>query len=226
MKRWLFALMWILGSSVALGADLSGTWLAKGLDSSGAVKTVTLLLTVDGATITGTLEGVQDVMNLTGTLMGDSGEGTVTNSSGTAYFKFIVATDTLNLTLANLDANGKPLLEAGVLFALKRPEGPKAAVSFQVAGFGTPPSAAAPTDPLLGAWITSGLRLELSGKDGKYTGIILIGKVKAPVTVTGSASSLKGSFKLGKIVKNFTARLEGGKLVLVLDGKKYVLAKK
>lgn len=217
--KWLFALLWLLGSSVALGADLSGTWLAKGLDSSGAVKTVTLLLTVDGANLSGTLEGVQDVMNLTGTLSGDSAEGTLTNSSGTAFFKFALVADTLNLTLANLDADGKPLLPTGVLFSLKRPEGPKAAVSFQVAGF-------APADPLPGVWIASGLRLELSGKDGRYKGTILIGKDKATLTATGSPSSLKGSFKLGKVVKSFTARLEGGKLVLTLDGKKYVLARK
>lgn len=222
MKRWLFALLWIVGSNVALGADLSGTWLAKGLDASGAVKTVALSLTIDGAAVTGTLEGVQDVMSLTGTLTGDAGEGTVTNSSGKAYFKFVVAGEALNLTLANLDADSKPMPGTGVLFALKRPEGPKAAVSFQVAGFDTPPAA----DPLRGAWIASGLRLELSGKDGKYTGTILIGKDKTAVTATGSASSLKGSFKLGKVIKSFTAMLEGGKLVLTLDGKKYVLARK
>ncbi len=219
MKRWLLALLWMLGSSVALGADLSGTWQAKGLDSSGAVKTVTLLLTVDGEAVTGTLEGVQDVMNLTGTIAGDSGEGTVTNPSGTAHFKFVAAGEALNLTLSNLDADGKPRSETGVLFALKRPEGPKAAVSFQVAGF-------APADPLPGAWIASALRLELSGKEGRYKGTILIGKDKAVVTATGSPSSLKGTFKLGKLVKSFTARLEGGKLVLTLDGKKYVLARK
>ena len=222
MKRWLFVLLWLIGSSVALGADLSGTWLLKGMDSSGAVKTVTLTLTVDGAKVSGTLEGVQDVMSLTGTLTGDSGEGTVTNSSGKAHFKFVVAGEALNLTLANLDADGKPLPETGVLFALKRPEGSKVAVSFQVAGFDTPAAA----DLLRGAWIASALRLELSGRDGKYTGTILIGKHKAAVTATGSPSSLKGSFKLGKVVKYFTARLEGGKLVLVLDGKKYVLARK
>ena len=220
--KWLFALLWLLGSSVALGADLSGTWLAKGLDASGAVKTVALALTIDGAAVTGTLEGVQGVMSLTGTLTGNSGEGTVTNSSGKAYFKFIAAGEALNLTLANLDADSKPMPGTGVLFALKRPEEPKAAVSFQVAGFDTPPAA----DPLRGAWIASGLRLELSGNAGKYTGAILIGKDKAAVTATGLTSSLKGSFKLGKVVKYFTARLEGGKLVLVLDGKKYVLAKR
>ncbi len=218
----LFALLWMLGSSVALGADLSGTWLAKGLDASGAVKTVALALTIDGASVTGTLEGVQDVMNLSGTLSGDAAEGTLTNSSGTAFFKFALVTDTLNLTLANLDADGKPLLATGVLFSLKRPEGPKAAVSFQVAGFETPPT----TNSLRGVWIASGLRLELSGKDGKYTGTILIGNVKSAVTATGSPSSLKGSFKLGAVVKRFTARLEGGKLVLTLDGKKYVLIRK
>ena len=49
---------------------------------------------------------------------------------------------------------------------------------------------------------------------------------KASLTVTGSASSLKGSFKLGKVLHSFTARLEGGKLLLVLDGKKHVLVKK
>ena len=225
MKRWLFVLLWLIGSSIALGADLSGTWLLKGIDASGAVKTVTLTLTVDGEIISGTLEGVQDVMSLIGTLTDDSGEGTVTNSSGTAFFKFVIAGDTLNLTLANLDADGKPLLATGVLFALKRPEGPKAAVSFQVAGFGAPPTAA-PADPLLGTWIASGLRLELSGSSGKYTGTIYVGKDKAAVTVTGSASSLKGTFKLGKVIKNFTARLESGKLVLMLDGKKYMLVSK
>lgn len=219
--KWLFALLWLLGSNVALGADLSGTWLAKGLDASGAVKTVALALTIDGALVSGTLEGVQGVMSLTGTLTGNSGEGTVTNSSGKAYFKFVAAGEALNLTLANLDADSKPMPGTGVLFALKRPEAPKAAVSFQVAGFDTPA-----TDPLRGAWIASGLRLELSGKDGKYTGTILIGKDKAVVTATGSASSLKGTFKLGQVLKSFTARLEGGKLVLTLDGKKYVLARR
>lgn len=224
MKCWLIALAWLIGSSVALGADLSGTWLAKGLDATGAVKTVKLLLAVDGAVVTGTLEGVQDVMSLSGTLTGDSGEGTVTNSSGKAFFKFVAATDSLNLTLANLDADGKPMLGTGVLFALKRPEGPKAAVSFQVAGFGTPP----PTfdSMVLGVWSTSGLRLELSGNNGKYTGTILIGKDRAAITATRSDSSLKGKFKLGKVLKSFTARLEGGKLVLTLDGKRYVLARK
>ena len=219
--KWLFALLWLLGFNVALGADLSGTWLAKGLDASGAVKTVALALTIDGALVTGTLEGVQGVMSLTGTLTGNSGEGTVTNSSGKAYFKFVAAGEALNLTLANLDADSKPMPGTGVLFALKRPEGPKAAVSFQVAGFDTPT-----TDPLRGAWIAIGLRLELSGRDGKYTGTILIGKDKAAVTATGSPSSLKGTFKFGKVVKYFTARLEGGKLVLTMGGKKYVLAKK
>lgn len=225
MKRWLFVLLWLVGSSVALGADLAGIWLLKGVDASGAVKTVTLTLTVDGVKISGTLTGVQDVMNLSGTLTGNAGEGTVTNSSGKAFFTFVVVGDTLNLTLANLDASGKPLLATGVLFALKRPEGPKAAVSFQVAGFGTPPTPL-PADPLLGIWIANGLRLELSGVIGKYVGTIITGKDKAAVTVTGSPSSLKGTFKLGKVVKNFTARLEGERLVLVLESKKYVLARK
>ena len=56
MKRWLFVLLWLIGSSGALGADLSGTWLMKGLDSSGAIKTVTLLLSIDGTNVSGTLE--------------------------------------------------------------------------------------------------------------------------------------------------------------------------
>lgn len=223
MKHWLVVLAWLIGSSVALGADFSGTWLIKGLDASGAVKTVTLLLTIDGANVTGTLEGVQGVMSLSGTLTGETAEGTITNSSGTAHFKFVVVTDTLNLTLANLDEDGKPMPATGVLLVLKRPEGTKVAVSFQVAGFDAPPT---PIDPLLGAWISTGLRLELSGKAGQYKGTIVIGKDKAAVTVTGSASSLKGSFKMGKVLKSFTARLEGGKLVVVLEGKKYVLAKK
>ena len=224
MKRWILALLFLLGSSVALGADLSGTWLTKGLDSSGAVKTVTLLLAVEGANVSGTLEGVQDVMSVSGRLTGESGEGTVINSSGRAYFKFVAAGDALKLTLANLDADGKPLLAASVLFVLKRPEGPKAAVSFQVAGFAAPP-AVPPADPLLGAWIATGLRLELSGASGIYAGTISLGRDKALVSATGSRSSLKGSFKLGKVLYSFTARLEAGKLVLVLDGKKHVLAK-
>jgi small nuclear ribonucleoprotein (snRNP)-like protein len=203
----------LLTSSFAGAADVSGTWLAKAVD-----RTVTLELDVDGAKVTGTLEGVQGTMQLSGTLTDDAAEGTVTNDQGSAYFKFVADDTQLRLTLANLDADGKPMLNGAAVFALKRPEAPKASVAFQIAGFATPPS-----DPLLGIWVLGNARLELKGKSGKYTGTLQLGGSRGAVSVAGSASGLKGTWTVGKAKKSITARMDGDRLVVTVDGKRYVL---
>jgi hypothetical protein len=215
MKRALALLVFLLCSSLSLAADASGTWLIKGVD-----RTVTLQLTVTDDVVTGTLEGVQETMTLEGKLIGSTAEGKVTNSLGVAYFKFDFTSEALALTLANFDGGGKPDQSSAVIFNLKRPEGPKAQVGFQIAGFAAPSS-----DPLLGAWVTGTMRLELNGTSGKYSGRIIIGKSAFALTATGNASGLKGTFKQGKIVKTFTAKFANDQLTMTLDGKKYVLAK-
>jgi hypothetical protein len=218
--KWFLPLLVFVLSSLAFtqATDLSGMWLAQGLD-----RTVTLQLEVTGEVVTGTLEGVQEVMTVTGKLRGNIAEGTVTNSLGSAYFKFDFTSEQLVMTLANFDAQGKPDTSSAAVFTLKRPEGPKVEVGFQVAGFAAPQS-----DPLLGAWVLNSLRLELrtGAAKGKYTGRIFIGNQKANITASGSASSLKGSFKLGKVTKSFTSKLgRDDRLTLVLDGKTYVLSR-
>jgi hypothetical protein len=217
VKRFLLLLV-VLLSSLVIAADVSGTWLVQSAD-----RTVTLKLEVNGNVVTGTLEGVQEVMTVQGTLNGDTAEGTVTNSLGSAYFKFNFTTEQLTLTLANFDANGKPDLSSGATFNLKRPEGPKAELSFQVAGFAAPSS-----DPLLGAWVLKSLRLELKADKtkGKYTGRIFVGNQRAAITASGNASSLKGSFVLGKVKKSFTAKLgKDDRVTFVMDAKTYLLSR-
>jgi hypothetical protein len=215
MKRTFALLVFLLCSSLSLAVDASGTWLIKGVD-----RTVTLQLTITGDAVTGTLEGVQEIMTLEGKLIGSTAEGTVTNSQGSAYFKFDFTTEALTLVLANLDAGGKPDKSSAVTFNLKRPEGPKVEVGFQIAGFAAPSS-----DPLLGAWVSGTMRLELKNTNGKYSGRIILGKSAFALTATGNASSLKGTFKQGKTVKTFTAKFANDQLTMTLDGKKYVLAK-
>jgi hypothetical protein len=216
VKRLLALLMFLLASSVqAQSIDVSGTWLAKAVD-----RTVTLELSVDGANVSGTLEGVEGVMQVAGTLKGSAAEGTVTNDNGSAYFKFVVGDAGLRLTLANFDALGKPMLNEAAVFDLKRPEGPKATVAFQIAGFNTPPR-----DPMPGIWVIANLRLELKGASGKYTGALQLGSSKGAVSVTGKPENLRGTWTVGKTKKTFSARLEGEKLVLVVDNKRYVLSR-
>ncbi len=208
----------LVGLVRAADVDVSGVWLAKGVD-----RTVTLTLIVDGDAVTGTLEGVQEVMTVTGTLNSNTAEGTVTNSLGSAYFKFDFTTDQLTMTLANLDAAGKPDAATAVKFQLKRPEGPKVELGFQVAGFAAPSS-----DPLLGAWVLKTMRLEIraAATKGKYEGRVLIGQLRASMTAKGTSSNLNGSFKSGKVTKSFNAKLgSDDRLAFALDGKTYLLSR-
>jgi hypothetical protein len=212
-----------LFSSLLLGLGLAqnltgvtGGWIAKAVN-----RTISLKLEEASGVLTGTLEGMGETFTLNGRLTGTKAEGTATSASGEAYFKLEVKGDVLTLTLANFNENNQPDLATGVTVQLDRDFGPKAQDAFQIAGFATPP-----TDPLIASWKNSSLLVTLKGAGtNKYTGSIELNKQKATISATGNHMNLKGSFKLGKVTKNFSAKLENDKLKFVLDGKTQVLLK-
>jgi hypothetical protein len=217
-------LLLTLFSSLLLGLALAqpqfegvgGDWIAKAVN-----RTISLKIEVTNGVLTGTLEGMGETFMLNGRLNGTKAEGTATSQSGEAYFKLEVKGDVLTLTLANFNENNQPDLASGVTVQLDRDFGPKAQDAFQIAGFDAPPA-----DPLLASWKNSSLLVTLkSAGTNKYTGTIELNKQKAVLTATGNATSLKGSFKLGKVTKYFSAKLETDKLRFVLDGRTQVLSK-
>jgi hypothetical protein len=212
-----------LFSSLLLGLGLAqnftgvaGDWIAKAVN-----RTISLKLEEASGVLTGTLEGMGETFTLNGRFSGNKAEGTATSPSGEAYFKLEFKGDVLTLTLANFNENNQPDLSTAVTVQLDRDFGPKAQDAFQIAGFATPP-----TDPLLATWKNSSLLVTLkSAGNNKYTGSIELNKQKATLNATGNHTNLKGSFKLGKVTKNFSAKLENDKLRFVLDGKTQVLLK-
>jgi hypothetical protein len=195
---------------------VGGDWIAKAIN-----RTISLKIEITNGVLSGTLEGMGEPFTLSGRLVGTKAEGTATSQSGEAYFKIEVKGDVLTLTLANLNENNQPDLASGVTVQLDRDFGPKAQDAFQIAGFAAPPS-----DPLLASWKNPSLFVTIKGAGtNKYTGSIEINKQKATISATGNHMNLKGSFKLGKVTKFFSAKLENEKLKFVLDGKTQVLSK-
>ena len=211
------SLLLLLGLALAqANTGVTGNWIAKAVN-----RTISLTITESGGVIAGTLEGMGDTFTLSGTLNGMKCEGTATSAVGTAYFKFEVKADTLTLTLANFDEQGKPDSSSAVTVPLDRDFGPKAVDAFQIGGFAPPP-----TDPLIATWRNTTISLTLrSAGANKYTGTIEIAKQKGVVTATGNYMNLKGSFKLAGKNKTFSAKLETDRLKFILDGKTQLLGK-
>jgi hypothetical protein len=205
--------------SVALAQQFTGVqgeWIAKAVN-----RTISLKIEEVNGVVTGTLDGMGETFNLKGQLKGMKAEGTATSPSGEAYFSFIVSGDSLSLTLANFDQNGQPDSNSAVTVVLDRDFGPKAQAGFNVPGFAPPP-----IDPLIATWRNASITLTLKNVGAnKYTGTIEINKQKATLTATGNHMNLKGSFKLGKQTKTFSAKLENDRLKFVLDGKTLVLGR-
>lgn len=219
----LMKLFLVFVSSLLLGfafaqefTGVLGDWVAKAVN-----RTITLKLEEANGVLTGTLEGMGETFTLNGKRNGTKAEGTATSPSGEAYFKLEVKGDILSLTLANFNEQNQPDLANGVSVQLDRDFGPKAQDAFQIAGFAAPPA-----DPLIANWKNATMLITLkSAGSNKYTGSIEINKQKAALTGTGNANALKGSFKLGKILKYFSAKLEKDTLRFVLDGRTQVLLK-
>ncbi len=219
MKIYLLAassLLLCLGLVLAQNAAVTGLWLAKGVN-----RTIKLTLNESAGMLSGTLEGMGETFSLNGRLTGMKAEGTATSPNGEAYFMLEIRKDVLSLTLANYNEAGTPDLKNGVTVQLERDFGPKAQTGFTVPGFAPPPE-----DPLIATWRNSSLVLTLkSNGANKYTGTIEIAKQKASLTATGNPSNLKGSFKLGKTNKTFSAKLEVDRLRFVMDGKTQILGR-
>jgi hypothetical protein len=206
----------LLGLIHAQINNIQGEWVAKAIN-----RTINLKLQISTNNLTGTLEGMGETLTLNGQLTGSKATGTATGTSGEAYFALEVKGDTLTLTLANFDQNGKPDLNNAVTVQLERDFGPKAQDGFNVPGFAPPPE-----DPLIATWRNANISLSLkSAGTNKYTGTIIITKQKAILSATGNHMNLKGSFKLGKQNKTFTAKLENDRLKFILDGKTQILGR-
>ncbi|MFN3265778.1 MAG: hypothetical protein ACK41E_02960 [Deinococcales bacterium] len=211
----------IFVSSLLLGFVLAqeftgvlGTWVARAVN-----RTVTLKLEESNGVLIGILEGMGETLRLNGKRDGMKAEGTTSSPSGEAYFKLEVKGDTLTLTLANFNEQNQPDFARGVTIQLDRDFGPKAQDAFQIAGFNTPPA-----DPLVGSWKNATILLTLKGLgNNKYSGNIEINRQKATLGASGNSSALKGSFKLGKVQKYFSAKLEKDTLRFILDGRTQVL---
>jgi hypothetical protein len=204
------------GVILAQFTGVQGEWIAKAVN-----RTISLKIEEVSGVITGTLDGMGETFNLKGQLNGLKAEGTATSASGEAYFFFEVKGDSLSLTLANFDQNGKPDSSSAVTVVLDRDFGPKAQAGFSVPGFAPPP-----IDPLIATWRNASIVLSLKNiGPNKYTGIIEITKQKATVNATGNHMNLKGSFKLGQKNKAFSAKLENDRLKFVLDGKTHILGR-
>ncbi len=209
-------LVFAQATSTAQFTGIQGEWIAKAVN-----RTISLKIEEVGGVITGTLDGMGDTFSLKGQLNGLKAEGTATSVSGEAYFFFEVKGDSLSLTLANFDQNGKPDSSSAVTVVLDRDFGPKAQAGFSVPGFAPPP-----IDPLIATWRNANVVLSLKNVGpSKYTGTIEIAKQKAVITATGNHMNLKGSFKLGKQNKAFSAKLENDRLKFVLDGKTQILGR-
>ncbi len=210
------SLLLLTGLILAQTNGVTGEWIAKGEN-----RTISLKVEVIQGAISATLDGMGETFTLKGNLTALQSEGTATSVNGEAYYKFIVKEDTLTLTLANYDQTGKPDMSTAVTVILERDFGPKAQAGFNVPGFAPPPE-----DPLIATWRNTNINLTLknAGKN-KYTGTIELNKQKANITATGNAKSLKGTFKLGKVTKYFSAKLENDRLKLILDGKTQTLGR-
>ncbi len=210
------SLLVFLGWVLAQPTGVNGEWVAKAVN-----RTISLKIEEAAGLVTGTLDGMGETFRLSGRLTGFKAEGTATSASGEAYFSFEVKQDTLSLTLANFDSQGKPDSSSGVTVVLERDFGPKAQAGFSVPGFAPPPE-----DPLIATWRNANIILTLkSNGANKYTGTIEISKQKVAITAAGNHMNLKGSFKLGKQNKAFSAKLESDRLKFILDGKTQTLGR-
>jgi hypothetical protein len=204
------------GVALAQATGVKGEWIAKAVN-----RTISLKIEEVAGVITGTLDGMGETFTLKGQLNGLKAEGTATSTSGEAYFSFVVKGDSLSLSLANFDQNGKPDLSSAVTVVLERDFGPKAQAGFSVPGFAPPP-----IDPLIATWRNANVILSLKNLGpSKYTGTIEMAKQKAVITATGNHMNLKGSFKLGQQNKTFSAKLENDRLKFVMDGKTQILGR-
>ena len=210
------SLVLMLSWGLAQPTGVNGEWVAKAVN-----RTISLKIEESAGIVTGTLDGMGETFRLNGRLTGFKAQGTASSASGEAFFSFEVKSDALSLTLANFDSQGQPDLSSGVTVVLERDFGPKAQAGFSVPGFAPPPE-----DPLIAIWRNANLVLSLKNAGAnKYTGTIEIAKQKATISATGNHMNLKGSFKLGKQNKVFSAKLESDRLKFVLDGKTQTLGR-
>lgn len=85
-----------------------------------------------------------------------------------------------------------------------------------------PPTAIA---SVAGSYKGANLALELSGRDGRYTGTVSLGERTFPLTAEESAGQLKGTFKSGDESYPFTAKLSGDEMVFATGRTEYKLRK-
>jgi hypothetical protein len=210
----------VLLATPLTGQNYTGTYAATN-DQGG--QTVMTLRQGNSGQLTGTISGNGTTLQIEGVLEDGSVVGAMTGPQGGLWFEAELDEGDLYVTLVEPDANGQPNYSTASTIILSR-----ASAAAQGAAAGANPLASGATatgtqDPWIGAFSDGSVLLQLQGGGGNYSGTVQVQGQSFPVSLSGSASSLQGSFRTGDGDYAMELAQQGGGVVMATGGTTYTL---
>lgn len=216
----------------AYAQSLSGTFTMQTANG-----TFTLVMQENGSQLSGRLTGATGhTMELQGEVDAGVGMGVIRDNQGGLFFETFFEGNDLVLMLIEPDASNMPDYNKmrELVFQRSRGSTPVAkpaapppvsgGISGGTSSGGTNPLARKSTaDPFVGTFSGEGVTLTLSGEPGDYSGTLVFGGTRYPVTASGSR--LTGSFSANGGNFPFSATVTGNSMTFETGGTRYSLTK-
>lgn len=199
----------------------TGTFAAP--NQQGGQTVITMQQAKNGQ-VTGTITGNGNTFQIEGVIEEGSVVGAMTGAQGGLWFEAELDDGELYVTLVEPDANGQPNYGTATTLVFAR----GGAMAQGAAGAGGNPLAGGANggggqDPWVGAFSDGNVVLQLQGGGGSYSGTVQVQGQSFPVSLSGSASSLQGSFRTGDGDYAVELAQQGGGVVMATGGTMYTL---